>query len=188
MGGGEQQVVERTLEGPSGRLPAWARGWPRRRVLGAALVVVLLVVLAVSCGGGAGGRADVPVLADGADVAVSGVRSPSDRAGGTLRVVAPDIDSLDPQRSYLPGMWNLMRLYTRTLVTYSSEPGKTDQLVPDLATDMGTPSEDGLSWTFTLKEGVRFETGRDITSRDIKFGIERTFASDVILGGPNYVV
>jgi peptide/nickel transport system substrate-binding protein len=151
-------------------------------------VVVLLVVLAVSFGGGAGGRADVPVLADGADAGMTGVRSPSDRTGGTLRVVAPDIDSLDPQRSYLPGVWNLMRLYTRTLVTYSSEPGKTDQLVPDLATDMGTPSEDGLSWTFTLKEGVRFETGRDITSRDIKFGIERTFASDVILGGPNYVV
>ena len=32
-----------------------------------------------------------------------------------------------------------MRLYTRTLVTYSTEPGATDQLVPDLATDLGTP-------------------------------------------------
>ena len=39
----------------------------------------------------------------------------------------PAIDSLDPQRSYLPGVWNLMRLYTRTLVTYSSEPGATDR-------------------------------------------------------------
>ena len=119
---------------------------------------------------------------------LTGVRSPSDRTGGTLRVVAPTIDSLDPQRSYLPGVWNLMRLYTRTLVTYSSEPGATDQLVPDLATDLGTPSEDGLSWTFTLREGVRFETGRPITSRDVKYGIERSFASDVVVGGPTYVV
>jgi peptide/nickel transport system substrate-binding protein len=180
--------VERTPERPAGRIPAWARGWPRRRVLAVAVVVVLLVVLAVSFGGGAGGRTDVPVLADGPDAGVTGVRSPSDRTGGTLRVVAQKIESLDPQRSYEPGVWNLMRLYVRTLVTYSSEPGKTDQLVPDLATDLGTPSEDGLSWTFTLKEGVLFETGRPITSRDIKFGIERTFASDVILGGPNYVV
>ena len=180
--------MERTSERLTGRLPAWARGWPRRRVLGAALVVVLLVVLAVSCGGGAGGRADVPVLADGADVGVTGVRSPSDRTGGTLRVAAPTIDSLDPQRSYVPGVWNLMRLYARTLVTYSSEPGETDQLVPDLATDLGTPSEDGLSWTFTLREGVRFETGRPITSRDVKYGIERSFASDVVVGGPTYVV
>ena len=30
-----------------------------------------------------------------------------------------------------------MRLYTRTLVTYSSKPGHTDELVPDLATDLG---------------------------------------------------
>jgi peptide/nickel transport system substrate-binding protein len=180
--------VERTPERPAGRLPVWTRGLSRRRVLAVAVVVVLLVVLAVSFGGGAGGRTDVPVLADGPDAAVTGVRSPSDRTGGTLRVVAQAIDSLDPQRSYDPGVWNLMRLYVRTLVTYSSEPGKTDQLVPDLATDLGTPSEDGLSWTFTLKEGVLFETGRPITSRDIKFGIERTFASDVILGGPNYVV
>ena len=176
------------LEGVSSRLPAWARGVSRHRVLAAVAVVVLVAVLAVSCGGGAGGRTDVPVLAAGADAGISGVRSPSDRTGGTLRVVAPAIDSLDPQRSYLPGVWNLMRLYTRTLVTYSSEPGKTDQLVPDLATDLGTPSEDGLSWTYTLREGVRFETGRPITSRDVKYGIERSFASDVVVGGPTYVV
>ncbi len=180
--------MERTVERLSDRLPAWARGRPRRRALGAAVVVALLVVLAVSWGGGAEGRTDVPVLAAGADAAMNGVRSPSDRTGGTLRVVAPTIDTLDPQRNYVPGVWNLMRLYARTLVTYSSEPGKTDQLVPDLATDLGTPSEDGLSWTFTLKEGVRFQTGRPITSRDVKYGIERSFASDVIVGGPTYVV
>ena len=177
-----------TSDRPDGRLPAWARSRPGPRVLAAVGVVVLLVVLAVFLGGGAGGRADVPVLADGPDAGVAGVRAPSDRTGGTLRVVASDIDSLDPQRSYLPGVWNLMRLYARTLVTYNPEPGTTDQLVPDLATDLGTPSEDGLSWTFTLRDGVTFETGRPITSRDVKYGIERSFASDVIVGGPTYVV
>jgi peptide/nickel transport system substrate-binding protein len=180
--------VEISLDQLSRRLPAWARDWPRRRVLAAAGVVVLVIVLAVSCGGGAGGRVDVPVLSAGANAGVDGLRSPSDAAGGTLRVVAPKVDSLDPQRSYLPGVWNLMRLYTRTLVTYSSQPGSTDQLVPDLATDLGTPSEDGLTWTFTLREGVRFESGRPITSRDLKYGIERSFASDVVVGGPTYVV
>jgi peptide/nickel transport system substrate-binding protein len=180
--------VERTLERLTGRLPAWARGWPRRRVLAAAAVVLLVVVVAVSCGGGAGGRVDVPVVEGQPDAGVTGVRAPSTRTGETLRVVSAEIDSLDPQRSYLPGVWNLMRLYTRTLVTYSSEPGHTDDLVPDLATGLGTPSEDGLSWTFTLRDGVRFENGRPITSRDLKYGIERSFASDVIVGGPTYVV
>ena len=180
--------MERTLERPAGRLLAWARGLPRRRVLAGAAVVLLVVVIAVSCGGGAGGRADVPVVEGKPDAGVTGVRAPSTRTGETLRVVSAEIDSLDPQRSYLPGVWNLMRLYTRTLVTYSSEPGRTDTLVPDLATDLGTPSEDGLSWTFTLRDGVRFENGRPITSRDLKYGIERSFASDVIVGGPTYVV
>ncbi|RZU32248.1 peptide/nickel transport system substrate-binding protein [Blastococcus saxobsidens] len=181
-------MVQQRLERPADRLPAWAQGWSRRRILGSAAVLLLVAVLAVSCLGGAGGRADVPVLADGADAGVEGVRSPSDVSGGTLRLVAPPIDSLDPQRSYLPGVWNLMRLYTRTLVTYSSEPGATGELVPDLATDLGTVSEDGLTWTFTLREGVRFETGQPITSRDVKYGIARSFASDVIVGGPTYVV
>jgi peptide/nickel transport system substrate-binding protein len=188
MSGGGQQAVEKSLERLAERLPEWARGWPRRRILAVAAVVVLVVVLAVSCGGGADGRADVPVVEGSADAGVSGVRAPSDKPGGTLRVVSADIDSLDPQRSYLPGVWNLMRLYTRTLVTYSSEPGSTGELVPDLATDLGTPSEDGLTWTFTLREGVRFENDRPITSRDVKYGIERSFASDVIVGGPTYVV
>ena len=181
-------MVRHTLDGLTDRLPAWARALPRGRILGSAVVLLLVLVLAVSCLGGAGGRADVPVLADGPDAGVDGVRSPSEEAGGTLRVVAPEIDSLDPQRSYLPGVWNLMRLYVRTLVTYSSEPGATDELVPDLATDLGTVSEDGLVWTFTLREGVRFETGQPITSHDLKYGIERSFASDVIVGGPTYVV
>jgi peptide/nickel transport system substrate-binding protein len=147
-----------------------------------------VVVVAVSCLGGSGGRADVPVLEGEPDAAVTGVRAPSEKTGGTLRVVSAEIDSLDPQRSYLPGVWNLMRLYTRTLVTYSTEPGATDTLVPDLATDLGTVSDDGLSWTFTLREGVLFENGRPITAQDVKYGIQRSFASDVIVGGPTYVV
>src|SRR4051795_8547167 len=186
--GDGQLPVNDSPERLTSRLPAWARGWSRRRILSAAAIVVLVVVVGVSCAGGAGGRSDIPVLADGTDAGVSGVRSPSDRAGGTLRVVASDVDSLAPQRSYLPGVWTLMGLYVRTLVTYKSEPGGTDGLVPDLATDLGTSSEDGLTWTFTLKQGVRFENGRPITSRDVKYGIERSFASDVIVGGPTYVV
>ncbi|WP_116450421.1 ABC transporter substrate-binding protein [Blastococcus litoris] len=180
--------MENTLERLTGRLPAWARNRSPRRILASAAVVLLIVVIAVSCGGGSGGRADVPVVEGQPDAGVTGVRAPSTATGETLRVVSAEIDSLDPQRSYLPGVWNLMRLYTRTLVTYSTEPGRTDELVPDLATDLGTPSEDGLSWTFTLREGAMFETGRPITSRDVKYGIERSFASDVIVGGPTYVV
>ncbi len=176
-----------TLDRVAQRRPSWLRGTVGR-VLGLAVVVALVVAVAVSCSGGRDAGAAVPVLGDGPDAGISGVRAPSDVDGGTLRVVAGDIDSLDPQRSYSPGVWNLMRLYTRTLVTYSSTPGETDTLVPDLATDVGTTPDNGLTWTFTLREGVTFETGAPITSRDVKYGIERSFASDVIVGGPTTVV
>jgi peptide/nickel transport system substrate-binding protein len=150
--------------------------------------VVAALLLVAGCGGGNSGAAGVPTVAGAPNAAVDGVRAPSDSAGGTLRLVTGPVDSLDPQRSYLPGVWNLMRLYVRTLVTYSAEPGRTDELVPDLATDLGTTPDGGRTWTFVLREGVRFEDGRPITSRDVKYGIERSFASDVVVGGPTYVV
>jgi peptide/nickel transport system substrate-binding protein len=185
--GEQQQLVQTNLDRLADRLPPWARGvraWPVRRVVAAAAIVVLVAVLAVSCLGGSDGRADVPVMSDGAGVGVSGVRAPSDATGGTLRVVAAEVDSLDPQRSYQPGVWNLMRLYTRTLVTYSTEPGRTGDLVPDLATDLGQTDDGGKTWTFTLREGVRFETGAPITSKDVRYGIARSFDANVITGGP----
>ena len=43
------------------------------------------------------------------------------------------------------------------------KPGTTD-LVPDLATDMGTISRDGLTYTFTLKDGIKFGDGTPLTA------------------------
>jgi peptide/nickel transport system substrate-binding protein len=189
--GERQQLVQMNLDRLAERVPPWARAarsWPRRRILAAAAVVLLVLVLAVSCLGGSDGRADVPVLSDGPNTGVTGVRAPSDADGGTLRVVAAEVDSLDPQRSYLPGVWNLMRLYTRTLVTYSTEPGSTSELVPDLATDLGTTDDGGKTWTFTLREGVRFENGDPIRAQDVKYGIARSFDPTVITGGPRQIV
>ncbi len=176
-------MIHRTDRRPAGR--RLLRGAHRP-----AVVLSLLLVLGLLGGGGSGnsGVAGVPTLTGEAGAGVDGVRAPSDATGGTLRLVTGEVDSLDPQRSYVPGVWNLMRLYVRTLVTYSSQPGRTDELVPDLATDLGTTPDGGRTWTFTLKEGVRFETGQPITSRDVKYGIERSFASDVVVGGPSYVV
>ncbi len=160
------------------------RPHPRR----ALPALLLLVALLAGCTGGDPADTAIPTASGAPDAGVDGRRAPSDATGGTLRLVTAQVDSLDPQRSYLPAVWNLMRLYTRTLVTYSSEPGSTGQLVPDLANDLGTTPDGGRTWTFTLRPGAAFETGRPITSRDIKYGIERSFAVDVLRGGPNFVL
>src|SRR4051812_5012700 len=48
--------------------------------------------------------------------------------------------------------------------------------VPDLATDIKR-ADDGLSYTFTLHDGVTFQDGRPLTSADVKYTIETVLAS-----------
>src|SRR6185369_1555116 len=78
----------------------------------------------------------------------------------------------------------------RSLESYApdADPKRGTTLQPDLATDLGRPSDGGRSWTFTLRDGVTFETGAPITCADVKYGVSRTFATDVINQGPTYIV
>ncbi|MFF9982884.1 ABC transporter substrate-binding protein [Streptomyces erythrochromogenes] len=108
--------------------------------------------------------------------------------GGTLTVLSnQDFAHLDPARNWtMPTMDFATRLLYRTLVTFKAEPGKAgSELVPDLATDLGTPSNGGRTWTFTLKEGVKYEDGTPVKAQDIKYNVERSFAPD-LTGGPDY--
>lgn len=108
--------------------------------------------------------------------------------GGTLTVLSnQDFAHLDPARNWvMPTMDFATRLLYRTLVTFKAEPGKAgSELVPDLATDLGTPSNGGRTWTFTLKEGVKYEDGTPVRAQDVKYNVERSFAPD-LTGGPDY--
>ena len=46
-------------------------------------------------------------------------------------------------------------VYKRQLTSFVNRNGK-QVLVPDLATDLGQVSADGLTWTFTLKDGLKY--------------------------------
>jgi peptide/nickel transport system substrate-binding protein len=48
--------------------------------------------------------------------------------------------------------------------------------IPDLATDIKR-SDDGLTYTFTLRDGVTFQDGRPLTSADVKYTIDTVLAS-----------
>ena len=50
--------------------------------------------------------------------------------------------------------------------------------VEPLLADSHTLSEDGLTYTFTIKPGVTFHSGKALTSEDVQFSIERIFAED----------
>ena len=147
-----------------------------------------------ACGGGGGTSTNPssgPKGASGFNAGSSGIVNPSDKKGGTLKMGnSDDADSYDAARSYYAWVWNFEKsFYVRTLVTNSAKPGKDGTiLVPDLAQDLPQISDDKLTYTFKLKSGIKFEDGTPITSKDIKYGIERIFAQDVVPGGPTYLI
>ncbi|MEV6764699.1 ABC transporter substrate-binding protein [Streptomyces sp. NPDC051105] len=106
--------------------------------------------------------------------------------GGTLTVLNSDPQSdFDPARLYTSGGGNVPSLVFRTLTTRNRANGAAGaKVVPDLATDTGRPSENATVWTYTLKKGLKYEDGTAITSADIKYGIERSFAPELSGGAP----
>ncbi|MFD4944791.1 ABC transporter substrate-binding protein [Streptomyces sp. NPDC058409] len=106
--------------------------------------------------------------------------------GGTLTVLnSKPQDDFDPARLYTSGGGNVPSLVFRTLTTRNREDGAAGaKVVPDLATDLGTPSKNATVWTYTLKDGLKYEDGTAITSADIKYGIERSFAAELSGGAP----
>ncbi|GII52593.1 ABC transporter substrate-binding protein [Planotetraspora thailandica] len=111
---------------------------------------------------------------------------PATCQGGTLRVLNQgDLTHYDPARLYTSGGGKIPTLLFRTLTTRNRVPGPdSTKVVPDLATDVGTPSDDAKTWTYHLKDGLKFEDGTPITSADIKYGIERSFAPELPGGAP----
>jgi len=106
--------------------------------------------------------------------------------GGTVQVLANAAFShLDPARGFDGGVNNFYRLIYRTLTTQGAAPGaEGTKIVPDLATDTGKSSNGGKTWTFTLKDGLFFETGAPITSADVKWGVSRAWDPEVGIGSP----
>ncbi|MFF4251632.1 ABC transporter substrate-binding protein [Streptomyces sp. NPDC001663] len=106
--------------------------------------------------------------------------------GGTLAVLNSEAQSdFDPARLYTSGGGNVPSLVFRTLTTRNREDGAAGaKVVPDLATDTGRPNKDATVWTYTLKKGLKYEDGTAITSADIKYGIERSFAPELSGGAP----
>ncbi|MFF3918762.1 ABC transporter substrate-binding protein [Streptomyces sp. NPDC001852] len=158
-----------------------------RRVITAAATVTVLSLSAAACGGG--GKSSSGGGSGSKDAALNSIVNASTKKGGTVTLEDSDVpDSLDPGNTYYGFVQNFSRLYARTLVTFKPAAGKDGlTVVPDLATSLGTPSKDAKTWTYHLRPGLKFDDGSPITSKDVKYAIERSnFAPEALSNGPTY--
>jgi peptide/nickel transport system substrate-binding protein len=166
-------------------------GVKKRFVSAMALCTALMLGL-TACGGGGeetgGGGEGSGTATPEFNAAVDNVFNPSDAKGGTLRLAnAGDWDSLDPADTYYAYSWDFARLYGRTLTMFDPKPGEdSTKLIPDLAESLGEPSDDAKTWTYKIKKGVKFEDGTPVTSKDVKYAVERSLDKTTFPNGPTY--
>ncbi|UKA59422.1 ABC transporter substrate-binding protein [Arthrobacter sp. FW306-2-2C-D06B] len=148
-------------------------------------LAVLITTAATGCAAGQNQPGTAASGASSTEQAPEVVKPGFTTKGGNINVLmSSDFQTLDPGNSNYVQTANVGQLYYRNLTMAKETAGQPPTIVPDLATDTGQVSKDGLTWTFILQKGVKFEDGRPITSADVKYGIERTFAQDVYTQAP----
>jgi peptide/nickel transport system substrate-binding protein len=154
---------------------------PSVRSRSLALLAAAAMVL-VACGGGDAVDVDDPTGEDAdadvdpgadpdadADADADGDEQASDATGGTLiAAIGGDPDQLDPHTTSSSFAFTVLENVYDTLV----QPGDDLTMEPALAEDWQT-SDDLLTWTFTLREGVTFHDGSELTAEDVVASFER---------------
>jgi peptide/nickel transport system substrate-binding protein len=156
----------------------------RRISIAGRLLTILMVVVLAACGPEAiPDDSDTTAEGGGTD-ATDGTEAPSDVPNPETLVVTvnDDVFNLDPAavNGNDVGMNVILNVYDR-LVAIDAEDGS---VIPSLATEVpslenGMISEDGLTYTFTLREGVVFSDGTDLTAEDFKYSWDRVLEMDL---------
>ena len=132
----------------------------------AGTVGATLTVVAVSVAFGAG-----PAGASPAGQKPNDAYAP----GGTLQVsMGSPPESLDPQLGYSSESQEADWLVYTPLLTYAHKAGLAgDTLIPGLATALPTVSDGGLTYTVTLRKGLKYSNGAAVQAADYPYTIER---------------
>jgi peptide/nickel transport system substrate-binding protein len=148
---------------------------PRKKMLMTGICALILALPA--CGGGSNNN---PAATTGAAV-----------RGGTLNMLgAGDVDYMDPNISYYSIGYLGLRMWSRQLFTYPAENDKATKPVVDLATDLPTTgngglSTDGKTYTIKIRQGAQWNTSpaRQVTAADVVRGVKRTCNPQQPFGG-----
>ena len=139
-----------------------------RRLFGLLSVLIAAVAIA-ACGGGD----------DNSDSGDSGGGSaesaPAGRTGGEATFAYASFpDYLDPALSYTVAGWQALADTNLPLLTYKRAKGEEGaKLIPALAEAMPEVSEDGKTYTLTLRDGMKYSDGSPVKANDFEYTIKR---------------
>ena len=91
-----------------------------------------------------------------------------------------EVNSLDADDAYATHDWEIIKNTGKALLAYA--PGTTE-LVPGAAADFPVISDDGMTYTFTLKEGLTFADGTPLTAEDYVYSWDRLNALEGQVSG-----
>ncbi len=162
-----------------------------------ALAAACLLTLGACGGGGSGNPSATETQGEGGNAgsfknadAKAPMAVPDDAAeGGTFTVLTNQVPAtLDPTQAYYTDSTAILSdLVLRSLTQFVYNSDTNDmQLIPDMATDLGRPSEDNKEWTFTLRDGLKYEDGTPVKADDVAYAIKRSFAIEELPDGPTY--
>jgi peptide/nickel transport system substrate-binding protein len=104
-----------------------------------------------------------------------------------------DPQTVDPIWGYDSMSWEFIFNVYEPLIFYAvnrsapiAEAGKVDQFVPRLATNW-TISQDGKTYTFKIREDVKFHNNETLTTEDVEYSFERAMVQDRS-GGPTWMI
>ncbi|MGH3334285.1 MAG: ABC transporter substrate-binding protein, partial [Nocardioides sp.] len=169
-----------------------------RRIKPLAVVAGVAMVALAACGGGGGTETDsgqqrefgaADEITKNPDLAAPAAEIDGATEGGTITVQAvgdPGPTDLDPTNGWsVTGNSIQQALTSRSLTQFAKDPETgAMELVPDLATDLGTPNEDFTEWTFTIRDDATWENGETITPEEVAWGLCRSMDSTEFPSGP----
>jgi peptide/nickel transport system substrate-binding protein len=165
-----------------------------KRWLLLANVVMVLVLLATACGTPAPPPPPAETPAPGETPAPPPPAGETPAPPPPMEIKNPESfidctiggpDSLDPAYQYDTASYEIIFNVNEGLLFYNRD--SYTEFVPVLATEMPEVSADGTTYTFNLRQGIKFHEGGDLTPEDVAYTFWRGMIQDRS-GGPQWVV
>lgn len=135
------------------------------------LILCLAMVLSVFAG-----CSSTPATEEGASSsgeAAQGEAADSEYKDTLVFAMNTDVQSMDPQIQNDTTSEQVVKMLYNTLLKFEDD----GTVVGDLA-ESWSVSEDKLTWTFNLKQGVKFHNGKELTSADVKATFDRALNAE----------